>query len=236
MIRFPERDTVPDFSTFTSLLRVSVDYEIPKLRARLLETIRDAYPENFKRADPSKAVGENVFDGPKPHPNTVLNFFIQQKITSALPMAYYMAARRGLDSLMNTRLPSSAALSGETLGSAIRGLMELREMELKEVHRIIFAIKNAANGVGCSSMDCPSRNSKGLLDEEFIQAHQQTFDRITGSVVGGTRILRVLSAKEFTEDVESKFCQICAEKMEAAHAEVRKKAWAALPKVFGLKA
>ena len=208
---------------------------MPKLRARSLEIIHNAYPETFERSDPSKAVGEDVFDGPKPHPNTVLNFFIQQKVTSALPIAYYRAARRGLDSLMNTRFPSSAMLSGKTSGSAIRGLMVLREMELKEMHRIIFAIKNAAHGVGCSSMDCPSRNSRGLLDEEFIQAHQQTFDRITGSTVRGTRILQVLSAKEFMEDKESKFCQICADKMAVAHGEVRKKAWAALPKAFDLK-
>ena len=47
--------------------------------------------------------------------------------------------------------------------------------------------------------------------------------------------MQVLSASEFVEDMESKFCQVCAEKMEAAHAEMRKKAWAALPEVFGLK-
>jgi len=28
---------------------------------------------------------------------------------------------------------------------------------------------------------------------------------------------------------------VCAEKMQAAHAEVRRKTWAALPEVFGLR-
>jgi len=204
---------------------------MPNLRAQLLETIRDAYPKNFEGLDPSKALGENVFDGPKPHPNAVLNLFFQQKVTSALPMAYYMAARRGSDSLMDTRLPTSATLSGQTLRSAIRGLIALREMELKETHRIVFKIKDAPNRVGCSSTDCPSRGSRGLSDE-----HQRTFDRITGSAVGGTRVLQVLQASEFTEDTESKFCQVCAEKMQVAHGEVRRKAWAALPEMFGLKA
>ena len=209
---------------------------MPNLRARLLETICDAYPENFEGLDPSKALGESVFDGPKPHPNAVLNLFVQQNVTSALPMAYYMAARRGLDSLMDTRLPSSATLSGQTLISAMRGLMALREMELKETHQIVFTIKDTSNRVGCSSTECPSRHSKGLLDAKTIGAHQRTFDRITGSAIGGTRILQVLSASEFAEDTESKFCHVCAEKMQAAHAEVRKKVWAALPEVFGLKA
>ena len=209
---------------------------MPNLRAQLLETIRDAYPKNFEGLDPSKTFGENVFDGPKPHPNAVLNLFVQQKVTSALPMAYYMAARRGSDSLVDTRLPTSATLSGQTLRSAIRGLMKLREMELKETHRIVFTIKDASNRVGCSSTDCPSRHPKGPMDAEIIGAYQRTFDRITGSADGGTRVLQVLSTSEFAEDTESRFCKVCREKVQAAHAEVRKKAWAALPEVFGLKA
>jgi len=206
---------------------------MPNLRARLLETVRDAYPKNFEGLDPSKSLGEDVFDGPKPHPNAVLNLFAQQKVTSALPMAYYMAARRGLDSLIDTRLPASATLSGQTLRCAMRGLMVLREMELKETHRIVFT---ASSRVGCSSTDCPSpsRYSQGLLDAEIIRAHQRTFDRITGSPVGGTKILQVLSASVFAEGTEPKFCQVCMDKMLAAHGDVRRKAWAALPEVFCL--
>ena len=199
---------------------------MPNLRTRLLEAIRDAYPENFEGLNSSKPLGENVFDGPRPHPNAVLNLFVQQKVTSALPMAYYMAARRGFNSLM-------ATLSGKTLRSAMGGLMALREMELKETHRIVFTTSNC---VGCPSMGCPSLHPKEILDAEFIGAHRRTFERITGTAVGGTRILQVLSASEFAEDTESKFCKLCAEKIQAAHAEVRRKAWAALPEVFGLKA
>ena len=209
---------------------------MPKLRVRLLETIRDAYPENFEGLGPSKTLGENVFEMPKPHPNAVLNLFVQQKLTSALPMAYYMAARRGPDSLMDTRLPSGATLSGQTLRSAIRGLMALREMELKEAHRIIFTFKGATNSIRrCSTTDCPSGHPKGLLDAGVVGAHQRTFDRITGSGVGGTRILQVSSLSEFVDYAEPGFCLGCAERMQIAHAEVRRKAWAALPEVFGLK-
>ena len=209
---------------------------MPKLRARLLKTIRDAYPETFEGLDPSKALGENVFDGVKPHPNAVLNLFIQQKVTSALPMAYYMAARRGSDSLMDIRLPSSATLPGKTLRSATRGLMVLREMELKESYKIVFAVKDPANGINCSAPECICWHGREVSGVTAIRACQQVLDRITGSAVGGTRILQVLSASEFTENSESKFCQFCVEKIQVAHAEVRRKAWAALPEVFGLKA
>ena len=115
----------------------------------------------------------------------------------------------------------------------MRGLMELREMELKETHRIIFTIKNASNRVGCSSKGCSSRRFEGPLDAEITGAHQRG---ITESADGGMRSLQALSASEFVEDTGSKFCQVCLEKIQAAHVEVRRKAWAALPEVFGLKA
>ena len=209
---------------------------MPNLRAQVLETLRDAYPENFEGLDPSKTLGENVFSGSKPHPNAVLNLFVQQNVTSALPMAYYMAAQRGLDSLMDVRLRSRTTLSGQTLKSAIRGLMVLREMELKEMHRIIFTSKGTVSCPVGSSKDCPSRGSKGLSSGGTIPTHQLVFDRITGTAVGGTRILQVLSADNFAGDGELEFCQNCREKMKVAHADVRKKAWAELPRMFGLRA
>ena len=232
---FPEKSKVPDFSTFSSLLKVSTKYEMPNLRAQMLETIRDAYPENFEGLDPSKSLGENAFSGSKPHPNAVLNLLVQQNVASALPMAYYMAARRGLDSLMDPRLQSGSTLSGQTLKSAIRGLMALQATELTEMHRIIFLSKDTVNHPGCSTKDCPSRSPKGLSDVLTLQAHQRVFDRIARSEAGGTRILQVLSADEFAGGGESEFCRICTEKMEVAHADVRRRAWAALPGVFGLK-
>ena len=136
--RFPERGRVPDFTTFSSLLRISAKYEIPTVRSQVLDVARKAYPETFEGLSPSKPLGESVFSGPAPHPNEVLNLFVQQKLTSTLPMAYYMAARRGLDSLMDRRLPASGILSPEILQVAIRGLMALREVELNETHHLIF--------------------------------------------------------------------------------------------------
>ena len=92
---------------------------MPSFRTRLLETIRSGYPESFEGLDPSKALGEDVFDRPKPHPNAVLNLFVQQKLTSALPMAYYMAARGGggvgLVDGRSTCVHRAQRFSGQTL-------------------------------------------------------------------------------------------------------------------------
>ena len=113
---------------------------MPAIRSQLLEVIRDVYPETFEGLGPSKLLGECVFSGPIPHPNEVLNLFVQQNLTSALPMAcdYYMASRGGPDSSMDRDLPRDATLSPRILQSAIKGLMALREVELDGTHRLIF--------------------------------------------------------------------------------------------------
>jgi len=230
--RFPERNRVPDFSTFSSLLRVTTKYEMPAVRSQVLEVVRDAYPETFEGLGPSKPLGESVFSGPTPHPNEVLNLFVQQKLTSALPMAYYMAARRGLDSLMDRNLPRNATLSPEILHSALGGLIALREVELNDSHNLIFK-PNVPHPF--STPNCPLR---ALGDPAALETHQKVFDRVVGSSRSGTKVLEV---PEFYEDqggelqrVGPGICGSCVGRWESGHAGLRKKAWAMLPDVFGL--
>ena len=206
---------------------------MPAVRFRLLEVVRDAYPESFEGLDPSKQLGEGVFSGPTPHPNEVLNLFIQQKLTSALPIAYYMAARRGLDSLMDRRLPYRTTLSPEVLQAAISGLMKLREMERDETHRLIFGPKYPR---ACSVPKCPSRAPTGPA---ALAVYGKVFDHIVGISQQGTKVLQV---PEFYMDgggdggpVFPDICRSCVERWESGHADLRKKVWVALPEIFGLK-
>ena len=176
--RFPERNKVPDFTTFSSLLRLTEKYEMPDVRSQMLEVVRDAYPETFEGLVPSQPLGESVFSGQTPHPNEVLNLFIQQGLTSALPAAYYMVARRGLDSLMDVRLPASARLPPEILRLAMKGLLALREMELKEIHRLVLGSKGSRS---CSQSDCPSR---GTTDPGVSEALQKVEPSRVGAIEG----------------------------------------------------
>ena len=227
--RFPERNKIPHFTTFSSLLRITAKYEMPTVRPQVLDIVRDAYPDTFEGLDPSKPIGEGIFSGPTPHPNEVLNLFVQQNLTSALPMAYYMAARRGVGSLMDRRLPASARLSPETLQVAIQGLMALREMELRETHRLILGPKSSRS---CSLPTCPSRDATG---PGVSEAHQRVVDRIADSAHPGTKLLQVLSLKDICGGDCLGFCEGCVGGWEAGHAGVRRKAWGMLPEVFGLK-
>ena len=230
--RFPERNRVSDFATFSSLLRVTTKYEMPTVRSQVLEVVRDAYPEAFEGLGSSKPLGETTFSGPTPHPNEVLNLFVQQKLRSALPMAYYMTARRGPNSLMDRNLPRNATLSPEILQSAIGGLIALREVELNDSHRLIFEPKVSHP---CSASNCPLRTLNGPA---ALETHQKVFDRVVGSSRSGTKVLEV---PEFYEDqggelqrVGPGICGSCVGRWESGHAELRKKAWAMLPNVFGL--
>ena len=230
--RFPERNKVPDFTTFSSLLRITTKYEMPTIRSQILEVVCDAYPETFEGLTPSKPLGETIFSDPIPHPNEVLNLFVQQKLTSALPIAYYMAIRRGPNSLMDRDLPPSATLSPEILRSVIAGLMELREVELNETHDMILG---PGGSHPCSTSSCPSRTQAGLAGSV---ACRNFVKRIVGSSRSGTKVLEV---PEFYEDcgghvkcIGPGICDNCVERWEAGLAESRKRAWTMLPDVFGL--
>jgi len=203
---------------------------MPTVRSRILEVIRDAYPVTFEGLDPSKALGENIFSDSTPHPNAVLNLFAQQKLTSALPMAYYMAVRRGPDSLMNARFPASARLPPGILQVAMKGLIALREMELRETHRLILRPKECSHR---PSSKCSSCRAAG---PGMSEAHQKVIDQIADSSRSGTRLLQVLSLGDICGGDYHGFCESCVKEWEYGHTEVRKKAWAALPRVFGLGA
>ena len=202
---------------------------MPTVRPQLIEVVRDAYPETFDGVTPTKSLGENVFSGQTPHPNEVLNLFFQQGLTSALPMAYYMAARRGIGSLMNKSLPQSATLSPEILQSALEGLVALRELELDETYRLVLGSKPSHP---CSSPNCPSRNAAG---PKASDAHKKVIDRIKDSTRSGTMVLQVLSLSSTNEGGSDGFCESCVKGWEAGHLEVRKKAWNRLPNAFGLR-
>ena len=202
---------------------------MPAVRSQMLDIVRDAYPKAFEGLTLAKPIGETVFGGPTPHPNEVLNLFVQQKVTSALPMAYYMAARRGLDSLMDRRLPANARLPLETIQVAAKGLLALREMELNEAYGLIFRSKGSRI---CSRSGCPSRSTPG---PRVSEAHQKVVDRMASYAHSGTKLLQVLSLKDVCGGDCLGFCESCVEGWEAEHADVRRKIWGVLPDVFGLK-
>jgi hypothetical protein len=148
---------------------------------------------------------------------------------SALPMVYYMAARYGVDSLMDKRLPQSAKLPPDILQTAIKGLMALREMERDETYRLVMGLKTSHT---CSSAESPSRKTTAPRTSD---AHRKVIERITGSSQSGTKVLQVLSLSGIYGSDSHGFCENCVKGWEVGHAEVRRRAWSMLPIFFGLE-
>ena len=220
--RFPERNKVPNFAVFSSLLRMATKYEMPAVRSRMLDVVHDAYPAAFEGLIPSKAVGERVFSEPTPHPNEVLDLFVRQGFTSALPVAYYMAVRGGGDLLMGERLPTNARLSPRILQVAVKGLIALRELELEEAHRLVYGLRGSHP---CSSPGCTSKGLGGPQARRVV-------DLIVDSTSPG-RIL--LEAPPFRAVCGGEFCGNGLEWLEVGYASMRKKVWGMLPNMFGLE-
>jgi len=133
----------------------------------------------------------------------------------------------GLDSLMDMRLPARARLPPDILRVAIKGFLALREMELREIHRLIFGSKAPRP---CSWPHCTSFTT---TVPRVSEACQKVVDRIADSAHSGTKILEVLSLKEVYGDDRVGFCDICVGVWEAGHADVRKRAWGVLLGMFG---
>ena len=78
-----------------------------------------------------------------------------------------------------------------------------------------------------------------IVHRAIRTAYRKVFDHVVGPAQLGTKVLQV---PEFYEDcggevqcVGPGICNSCVKRWESGHAELRKKVWAMLPDVFGLK-
>ena len=95
MTRFPARNKVPGYAVFASLLRLATKYGFSDVRDGLVGDLKSSYPAKWEDFRATEVLGEDIFGSHKPHPNAILNLFLEQKITFGLPFAAYRAGRAG---------------------------------------------------------------------------------------------------------------------------------------------
>ena len=105
--------------------------------------------------------------------------------------------------------------------------MALHDMELEEVHWLIMT------PFLCVSRECIS--PKILDPGASLNMEHEFIHKITGFSESGTKILQVFSLNDIFESELGRTCENCEEWRESRHVEVRRKAWAALSGVFGLR-
>jgi len=218
MTRFPARNKVPEFTVFASLLRMTTKYGFSDIREALVEDLKGAYPTKWEDFETAKVLGENVFGSPNPHPNAVLNLFLEQRIKFALPFAAYRAGLGGPPTHASER--PGTVLPRLTLAYIIHGMGGMRRTMACAVQRVAYTWELGA---------CPK--SACILGVGVGPAKQgmKVLDRISSVLLqnsGGD----VLSSLRLGDP----FCADCTKQLKNIHREYRKQVvWVRLPSLLG---
>lgn len=223
--RFPPRHKTPDFTTFSSILRMMTSYKIDNVREQILEDLRDAYPKTFEAYEKSGALGESVFGTPKPHPNAVLKLFEACNVAFALPFAYYRACTAG--TLALTSVEPKLRLSPRVLAAAVVGQSRLKARELQIVRQFLFD----RPAKKCSSWFCPGSHETNHKRSGLTSPYERLFNTISSQSSEVDMAVSILETKVLADDA---FCARCLERFSACLTGTREEIWASLPRMFGL--
>jgi len=207
--RFPQRKT-PDFTTFSSLLRMSTKYKFQEIRSEIVLDLLPAYPTQLSDYKASSCLGEAVFGTPLPHPNSVLDLFVKCKVSFALPFAYYRACVAGDPASLNTSA-SETVLPTNTLKAALRGQARLKGDQVQLAKNLAF-------------QDCKGWVCLGKI----LSSRAPVFNWILPE----TTTRRGISEKgAFTG---FGYCPECSQTFAQGLSDAQKDTWENLPSYFGL--
>jgi len=197
---------------------MATKYGFSDVREALVEDIKGAYPTKWEDLEAARIIGEDVFGSPKPHPNAILNLFLEQDIKFALPFAAYRAGLGGPSALVSDK--PGTVLSRTVLASTIHGMGELRRSSILALHRILYT----GNPGMCAGGECVWNVSVNP-QESRMKALEKIFDALVQGSEG-----RMLSPLQFG----AFFCANCAKRLDLFHLEFRKQVvWAGLPSLLG---
>ena len=186
-------------------------YGFSDVREQLVEDLESAYPTKWEDFQTAKVLGEDVFGSPKPHPNAVLNLFLEQSIKFALPFAAYRASLGGFPSLVSNK--PGTVLPRPTLTSITYGTGAIKRTMAIAAHTIC----TVRLGV-CVEKVCALKAGIDVL---------KIFDVMLPRIEGDA-----LSPLSFGTVV----CTDCAKRLEKIHLSFRKRfAWTLLPKLLGFR-
>lgn len=182
----------------------------------LVEDLKGAYPTEWKDFRITKVLGEDIFGLPKPHPNAVLNLFLEHNIKFALPLAAYRAALGGFSSLISDG--PGMTLPRLSLASAIYGMESIRQATVQALHSIVYG----RLGV-CPQGACVLSVSTKRM-EPRMEALKKVIDIVIEKGTGD-----MLSPPSLGDPL----CTNCAELLENAYLRFcAQPAWLALPRLL----
>ena len=197
---------------------MTTKYDFPSIRETLIEDIRSAYPTKWEDLETARVLGEDVFGSPKPHPNAVLNLFLEQNVNFASPFAAYRAGLGALPSLASEE--PGVMLPRSTLVSLIHNMGELRRVATVTAHSIVYVWDLGACTEGACIFNAGVSRPE-QRKEAVNKIYNVLVERIEGDVLNSPSLRSLL-------------CEGCTKRLETIHLNWRKRVfWARLPGLLG---
>ena len=197
---------------------MTTKYGFSGAREGLVEDLKTAYPTKWEDFEKAKILGEDVFGSPKPHPNAVLNLFLEQRINFTLPFAAYRAGLGGPSALACDK--PGTVLPRLILAFIIHGMGEIRRKMTHAAHGIAY--------LGNLRV-CPQRVCILNFGIEPAERRTDTLRKISDVIVKKSEgdMLSSLSLGNL-------LCANCAKLLKDGHRDCRKQlVWARLPSLIG---
>ena len=195
-------------------------YGFSDAREGLIEDLRAAYPTKWDNFVAARILGDDIFGLPKPHPNAILNLFLEQNVKFALPFAAYQACSGSSSALVGGE--PDTVLPLHTLASIIQGMGVMKQLAAFAAHAMVYL-----HDLGV----CPERSCVLNVGIDSAEGRRDALSRIFGAVFVGSEcdLLSPLSLGTLV-------CVDCANRLERAHFDYRRKVvWTILPSLLGLE-
>ena len=194
-------------------------YGLSDVRDRLIKDVKGAYPTKWEAYQAAEVLGEDVFGSPKPHPNAVLNLFLEQNVRIALPFASYRASIGGFPAI--TSDTPGTVLPRHTLAATTNGMHLVGGLMVQFAYAIVYD-PNVV--ILCADRKCFLSGGLFLLEhrrEALRKLHEKLLAKRDGGELGP------LSLGPLT-------CGGCTKRIQAAHDLGRSKCWERLPAMFSV--
>ena len=217
--RLPFGSNRAPFCDFSSLLQLSIKYQINRVYDLLLDNLRAAYGPGRDEGGVTP-IYHGYFEDPQPHPNEVLKLFHECRVDFALPFAFYEACVAGIKSLTNT--DPSVKLPPVPLSQAVRGFYTLQEWEWKLAKSILFLDRRSHASSRCRPLDLRSTDFGSPL-QDVLRAIYPGF----GGAAGG-----ILHIPDFPNRDN---CADCVWGWNNIKQQAKVELWKSLPEIFGME-
>ena len=198
---------------------MATKYGFSDVREQLVDSIKGAYPTEWEGPGTGKVVGEDVFGSPIPHPNAVLNVFMEQGVRFALPFAAYRAALGGFSSLISDK--PGTVLPRLALASTVYGMKMIRVALAEFAHSVVCQM---------SLKECRDNTCAANVVSSPPRLRMEALNKIYDAMVSEGREGDVL----FSRLLENVVCVDCARTPEQAYHRWCEMIWKQLPRIFGV--